>query len=245
MILDYFRPKTIEETLSLLKKYHNAIPIGGGSTINSIKRDVVVVDLQDLELKYIKKQGSRVVIGAMESLDQIGDHFASNEALSRALKIDNSKNQRIQSTLGGAIMAADGRSALLTCLLALDCVLFGEPGKEEIPLDKFLILRKENKKLITQISFDDPVNLRFESVSRSPLDKPIICCAINKKEKGGNNVSLAGFGDYPKFIQVESIKIMDPDKLVESFDIIGDQWATAKYRTTVASSLIKRLANKN
>lgn len=245
MILDYFRPKTINEAITLLKNHSNAFPIGGGSTINSLKKDVVVVDLQDLELKYIKVQSSKIVAGAMVSLDQIYDYLASNEALTLALKIDNSKNQRIQRTLGGAIMAADGRSALITCFLALDCVVFCEPGKEEIPLGKFLTMRKENKKLITQISFDDPVNLYFESVSRSPLDKPIVCCAINKKAKGGNNVSLGGFGDYPKFIQSDSVNIRDQEKVIESFSIIDDQWATAKYRATVAARLIKRLANKN
>jgi CO/xanthine dehydrogenase FAD-binding subunit len=130
MILDYFRPKTIEESLFLLQKHENAIPIAGGTTVKNIKKDFFAIDLQDLDLKYLKVENSQILIGATTTIDQIYDYFRSNTVLTRAIKIDYSKNQRMQSTIGGAIMAGDGRSTLLTCLLALECHVYIEPGKK-------------------------------------------------------------------------------------------------------------------
>jgi len=240
MIKNYFRPKTIHEAVELLQKNEVAIPIGGGSSIKNCSRDITLVDLQDLDLCFIRNVEKNIIIGSMTTLEQIKNNFIGNDNFNKILKIEGSKNQRTQSSFGGFLKLAGGRSPLLTSLLTLNCTLFFAEQEKGMALSEFLDIRKTNKQLITHISIMDPVGMTFESVSRSPLDLPIICCAVNyfdKKIKG----AVGGFGEKPQIVPENYFIEQNESEISAFLQFTADEWASANYRASITQIVIKRL----
>ena len=240
MIKEYFRPKTIHEAVELLQQNEMAIPIGGGTSLKKLVRDFVAIDLQDLALGYIKNGENKILIGSMTTLEKIKEYFSANENISRALKIEGSKNQRTQSSLGGFLKLAGGRSPFLTCLLTLNCTLFFAEGENGMSLGEFLDNRKSNKKLITHISINEPNGLVFESVSRSPLDLPIICCAVNRFDTK-LRAAVGGFGEKPQIVPEKYFIEKNEGDISALLHFSTDEWASANYRANISQIILKRL----
>lgn len=240
MIKDYFRPKTIHEAVELLQKNELAIPIGGGTSIKNYSGDIVLVDLQDLALDIIRNVEKNIIIGSMTTLEQIKNNFIGNDNLKKVLKIEGSKNQRTQSSLGGFLKLAGGRSPLLTSLLTLNCTLYFAEQEKGMSLSEFLDIRKTNKQLITHISIMDPAGMVFESVSRSPLDLPIICCAVNYFDKE-MKAAVGGFGEKPQIVPEKYFVEQKECELSEFLQFSTDEWASANYRANITQIVLKRL----
>jgi CO/xanthine dehydrogenase FAD-binding subunit len=166
-----------------------------------------------------------------------------------ACKLEAGWNIRNMATLGGTIMSNDGRSSLLTVLLALNVQITQAPGSRTSALHEILMNRTEVK-LITSIQFELPRSLVYEQVARAPADWPLVCAAVGftKGRKDETIIVLGGFGDYP-------IRLMEAEKLwIETRDLerianvardayknADDKWASAEYRSDIAGVLVKRL----
>lgn len=195
MIQEYYRPKSIQEAISLKQKYTKSMFIGGGTSVNTIDKDFVFIDLQALPKVFTRHKDS-LIVGSTITLDKIYQDFRDFNSFTTAIQMEAGKNLRNQITLGGLVKMADGRSPFLTCLLAMETSVLLEPEKQSYLLSEFLDARGKNKGLIVQLDIKIPGEFKFESVARSPLDKPIVCCAIAKyKSKLG--IGIGGFGKRP------------------------------------------------
>lgn len=242
MIKEYFRPKNIQEAISLKEKFPKSLFIGGGTSAKNIEDDFIYIDLQDLP-KVFKRTKDSLIIGATVTLEMIYQQFRDFSDLTTAIQIEAGKNLRNQISLGGLVKSAGGRSPLLTCLLALESLITLEPGTIENHLHKFLDSRDEKNGLITQFEIKIPNEFRFESVARSPLDKPVVCCAVAKYSNRAG-ISLGGFGKKPLIVNSESI--FDPltfDNYLKQH-IKNDEWGSADYRIDIAKVLVNRLLNQ-
>jgi CO/xanthine dehydrogenase FAD-binding subunit len=246
MIVEYFRPKSMDEALTLLKrKQPRTIPLGGGTTISKSQGEpVAVVDLQSLGLDTISKENGNFILGSTVTLSSM-ETFINLPAFSEAVQIQASKNLRNSGTIAGLICSANGRSPLLTLLLALDCHLIWEPEGREISLGNWLPVRKDWKDglLISKVILPD-TKFRFGSVGRSPKDQPIICCAIAKWANNRMRVAVGGFGKIPTLVldgnTSDEIEIAVASALKDA----SDQWASAEYRIEAGMKLAKRLMNE-
>lgn len=254
--LEYFRPKTVAEALELL---HKGIPLAGGTAITPRRSEVsAVVDLQDLDLDGLGLEGQTLVAGSGLKLQKLVEAGAPiPPALAAACRLEAAWNLRNMATLGGVSMAADGRSPLLTTLLACGAQIEIEPGGERIPLDDLLRTRGEEdgRRLITKVVIPIPNRLSYDQVARSPVDRPIVCAAVAERTQeageGRLSVCLGGFGERP--IRVEADKSwVGGDEGVEAateaarraYSSAGDQWASAEYRSEVAAILVGRLVRE-
>jgi putative selenate reductase FAD-binding subunit len=246
--LEYFIPETLDEALELLE---SGIPLAGGSALTPKRSDLrAVIDLRNLGLDEISNDGELVEIGAATKLQTIVETEAELPRVLRdACKLEAGWNIRNMATLGGTIMNSDGRSALLTTLLALNVQVELAPGPQSNPLHEILLTRHE-RKLITSVKFSVPGNLKYEQVARSPADWPLVCAAVGftREPKDETIIVLGGFGDYP-------IRLMEAEKLwAEGQDLeetanaardayknAEDKWASGEYRSEVAGVLVKRL----
>jgi probable selenate reductase FAD-binding subunit len=242
MITDYFRPETLSEALELLKQ-PNTLPLGGGTLLSTLKSATVkVVDLQALGLDTLEKKGNTLEIGATVTLQQLLECEHTPDALKAALKLEAPFNIRNTATAAGTLVSADGRSTFASALLALDAKLSLQPDDETIEIGSFLPLRGEGQhdKLITGITI--PLNLRltFESVARTPADKPIVCAALASWPSGRTRLALGGYGKSPLL----AMDGTEPEGLEtaarNAFHEATDEWASAEYRMDVAATLTKR-----
>lgn len=246
MIIEYLRPKTEKEALLLLSRATpKTVAMGGGTALSKTKEMLAVVDLQALKWNLVRTADDGVYAGSCVTLETLLVHFGSKSALGKAITIDAGKNIRDMATLGGSLVVNDGRSALLTVLLAADVSLVLKPDEKIISIDKWLSERSNIKTnlLISEIRFPKFQFIEFESIGRSPLDKPILCCSVAIFSGNRMLIALGGFGSQP-VLAYDGDRNGDYTGGVErALSQAGDEWASAQYRLEAGKLLSKRLVS--
>jgi CO/xanthine dehydrogenase FAD-binding subunit len=244
MITAYLRPQTLDEALTLLTQ-PDTVPLGGGTLLSHGSPDPVrAVDLQLLGLDSVDKNGNNLEIGATAALQSLLESDHCPEAMRLAMKLEAPLNIRNAATAAGTLVACDGRSTFVTVLLATDAKVeqaFFDHSKAEYRvsnLGDFLPLRPRG--LITKISMPLNVKLAFETVARTPSDKPIVCVAVAGWGSGRMRMAVGGYGKSPML----AMDGTSSDDLVtaakNAFHEAEDDWGSAEYRMDVAATLAKR-----
>jgi putative selenate reductase FAD-binding subunit len=198
MIIEYHRPETMDAALALLARNDPVtVPLGGGTVLSRrVKADFAVVDLQNLNLKAIKREGDLLHLGATATLQELVHAHGVPGALAHAAALEASFNLRQAATIGGTLASRDGKSPLLVALLAMDASLNWLPGESVVGLGDWLPLRSDWKRgLIVQVQVPLQAELRYEQVGRTPADQPIISVAVARWPSG--RVRIAFGGDTP------------------------------------------------
>ncbi len=243
MITEYHRPKTLAEALALLAR-PNTRPLGGGTTlVRSQDESCAVVDLQELGLNKIHKAGDKLEIGAASSLSLLLESAHIPPALAAALRLEAPLNLRNMGTVAGSLVTADGRSPFAAAMLALDARLVMEgPQPRTYTLGEFLSLRAglPHGGLITSLEIPLNARLAFESVARTPADRPILCTALARWSSGRTRLVLGGWGSTPTLAmdgnEAGGIETAARNAAHDS----GDIWASAEYRMDAAAVLARR-----
>ncbi len=244
MITEYMRPKTIEEALKMLSRT-NVRPLGGGTVLTQVKNEAfAVVDLQALGLDKFRKAGEKLEIGAVATLTALLENSHIPAALAEALRLETPLNLRNMGTVAGTLVSADGRSPFTTVMLALDAKLTIEGGSspQVIGLGDFLPQRSEliHGKLITRIEIPLNTNLGFESVARTPADRPIVCAAVASWPSGRTRLALGGWGPTPLLAMDGNEPGGIKEAARNAYAEAGDEWASAEYRAEIAAVLAER-----
>jgi probable selenate reductase FAD-binding subunit len=247
--LEYLLPETIEEALKYLE---SGIPLAGGTGLTPRRHELkMVVDLRKLGLDGIVSEDEWIKIGATATLQKIVEAEVNlPEKLREGCRLEFGWNMRNRATIGGVIMGSDGRSAILTTLLALDAQIVQQPDSVFLPLDD-LLDRRQDVTLITHIQFKEPSNLLYEQVSRAPADFPLVCVALAYWKKNGKErfvISLGGHGDRPLRLREAEAILADKKDIPSAVALAksvyadaGDMWASAEYRSEVVGTLVHRL----
>jgi CO/xanthine dehydrogenase FAD-binding subunit len=258
MITNYFRPETLEAALALLAQ-PDTRPLGGGTWLNQPQQeDFAVVDLQALGLNQIHKAGNNLEIDACVTLQQLIESADCPAALTQAIKLESALNIRNAATVAGALVTCDGRSPFATAMLALDVHLTVEHGPQVKDGQSSTVhglveyLTVPPKGLITKLTIPLNTRLAFESVARSPMDRPIVCAAVAQWSAGRTRLALGGYGQSP-LLAMDGVEPGGIDAAINSaqaaaknaFHEAGDEWASAEYRADVAATLAKRCLEAN
>jgi probable selenate reductase FAD-binding subunit len=237
----------MEEAVELLKK---GIPLAGGTEITPRRKDLqTVIDLSELGLDQIAVSEGAISIGATTKLQAILESNDLPQTLRDVCRLEAGWNLRNMATMGGAIKSADGRSPLVTVLLAMNPDVIYEPGGEKMPMDDFLDIR-DQPQIIRKIEFDWPLDVYYEQVARSPRDFPLVSAALAKQdETNGESVvqiSLGGLGQRPIRLKLEKVSLEAAAGMAKkAFADADDAWASGEYRSHVAEVLVNRLIEKS
>ena len=263
MITQYYRPQTLEEALQLLAR-EDTCPLGGGTLLSRPnEKSFYVVDLQNLGLDQLRKSGGNLQIGATVALQTLLESSFTPKALKTALALEAPLNLRTLGTVAGTLVTCDGRSPFAVVMLALDARITFAPGNEIKSLGDYLPIREVTNgvssassarpvpsvrslppagpgKLLTKVEIPMNVRLAFETVARTPSDKPIVCAAVAQWPSGRTRLALGGWGKAPAL----ALDGNGPDDLEaaarNAFSEAGDEWASKEYRNEIASVLAKR-----
>lgn len=241
MITNYHRPRTIEEALTLISQ-PNTLPLGGGTLLShTVSESVSVVDLQALDLNHILKKGNNLEMGATVTLQQLLESEHCPGTLKTAIKLEAPLNLRNSATVAGTLVSCDGRSTFACALLALDAkidIRSSNADPRALNIGEFLPLRPRG--LITQITIPLNVSFTFDTVARTPSDKPIVCTALAQWSKGRTRLAIGGWGRSPTLAmdgtESDGLETAARNACYES----TDEWASAEYRMDVAARLAKR-----
>ncbi len=143
-LLEYHWVEDIDDALLLLARADTkTVPLAGGTYLLGLDDDSIqaVVDLRDLELSYITEDTKGVHIGAMTTLQAIGDSqllkdLATGVLARAAIASSFSRIVRNSATLGGTLAAGVASQAdLLTVLAVMDAeVVLRSGSKSQINL---------------------------------------------------------------------------------------------------------------
>jgi putative selenate reductase FAD-binding subunit len=255
MIRTIHRPETVDEALALLARSDVlTLPLGGGTRLSRVRQPGALLDLVDLQrlgLNKILREGGMLHVGATVTLEQLAACGELPEeiavGLRESLMVEAGLNLRQMATMAGTLLSCDGRSPFVTALLALDPRLVWAGIEDTEGLGDFLALRQDplsggQARLMTEIRIPLNGSLWFDSVARSPLDRPVVCVAVGRWPSGRTRVTLGGYSKAP-------ILAMDGPEPVgagaaarDAYLNAGDAWASAEYRAHVAGVLASRLA---
>lgn len=238
--LEYHRPRSLKEAVALLGK---ARPLAGGTALTPDRRRLeAVIDLQDLELDRVARRDETLEIGSGVRLESLVDSDAVPEVLRQAARLEAGWNLRNAATVGGTVAAGDGRSPLLAVWLALRAEVLLEPGAEWADLDRVVSARPDSlqARLITSLRMPRPVGAAFEQVARTPADAPIVSVAAALWPGGKASVALGGCGPAPLRLVAEGAISDFAAAAGRAFAQAEDEWASASYRSQVASVLVRR-----
>jgi CO/xanthine dehydrogenase FAD-binding subunit len=191
-------------------------------------------------LNKINKSGNNLEIDACVTLQQLLESTHCPAALVQAIKLESALNIRNTATVAGALIVYDGRSPFATSMLALDAKLTVEDGQSAkvYGLTDYWTLHPQG--LITKITIPLNIKLGFESVARSPMDRPIVCAAVAQWSAGRTRLALGGYGKAP-LLAMDGTEPGGIDSAAQNaFHEATDEWASAEYRMDVAAKLAKR-----
>jgi len=149
--VDYARPATVEEAISLLTTYEGARPLAGGQTIVNVMKaraaaPDVLVDLADLdELRAIGFSADGLLeIGAMVTYSQLmgsSEVEVARPILAEVASTIADVQVRNRGTVGGNVCVNDPTNHLPPLLVALDATftIRSASGERTVPADEFFL----------------------------------------------------------------------------------------------------------
>lgn len=149
--VEYARPATVEEAVSLLATYDGARALAGGQTIVNVMKaraasPDVLVDLADLtELRTIGFSGDGLLeLGAMVTYAQLvgsSEVEVARPILAEVARTIADVQVRNRGTVGGNVCVADPTNHLPPLLVALDArfTIRGSESERTVPADEFFV----------------------------------------------------------------------------------------------------------
>jgi carbon-monoxide dehydrogenase medium subunit len=200
---NYFRPKSLQEALSVLQKSADGVAVAGGTDLwveikNGIRSHADIVSLIDVkELKLLDENESTISIGAAVTHSELISSPLINKylpALSDAATKIGSEQIRNMGTVGGNICTAAACCDTAPILIALDAsvVIVNSVQTKTLPLKDFFLYNKktilQKGDLVTKIIVPKPVTgtgAHYEKFGlREAVSISVVSAAVMLKLKG-------------------------------------------------------------
>ncbi len=216
---DYVKPSSVAEAVSALTEGgEDAKIIAGGQSLLPVLRlrlaaPSVIIDLGGIaELRGIREDGDRIVIGAMTPYhdiirdDLVKEHVA---LLAQATRTVADNQVRHRGTLGGALAHADPAGDLGAPTLALDAelVVAGSSGERTVPAAEFFqdlfTTAIGETEILTEIRFPKYTGWKthYEKFNRTAQAWSMCAVAAALRVEGGSiaeaRVGLTNMGSTP------------------------------------------------
>lgn len=179
---EYHRPGTLDEALLLLRREQvRTVALAGGTDLIGAGRGDIeaVVDLANLGLDFIQREGNILRLGAtvrlqtiVEELGDVADGLLAETAQRMA-----GWHIRNMATLGGTLAGDHLHTPLSVALATLGARL---AITEHDELLDWPVSGVPSGQLITAVVLDLPagkMGSAYEQVGRTPADQPIVCAA--------------------------------------------------------------------
>jgi carbon-monoxide dehydrogenase medium subunit len=216
---DYVRPTTLDEAVRALSEGGDDVKVlGGGQSLLPVLRlrlaaPTLIVDLGGIaELRGIREDGDRIVVGAMTTHhDVVHDELLHEHVglLSDAAATVADPQVRHRGTLGGSLSHADPAGDLGAVALALDAefVIAGPTGRRTVPASEFFVdlftTALGEDEILAEIRFPRYTGWKhhYEKFNRTAQAWSMVAVAVALKVEGGSiaeaRVGLTNMGSTP------------------------------------------------
>ena len=244
--LTYLRPETVAEAIAAFDQAQGKVAVlcGGAFDRSGLLDAELLLDLQDIKLTETPPDGT-MFFGPSDALVALQEAFRLYPDFEQAAVAEAGLNVRNTLSLYNFLKTADGRSSLLIALCAMRVYLRWQPGNQMISLEDYLDNKHKDKPgFWDQMLIQIPKGFGFESVARTPLDKPIVAVAMTSLNNEIVRVAVGGSCALP----VSNVFLDDVQEgkvwVRATFENTTDAWAGNTYRQEVAMVLYDRLIEK-
>ena len=240
---NYVKPQNLAEACQILQTERNAVILGGNTYLRLNKKMFsIAIDLENLGLNFIGENNENIEIGAYTTLHEIETNSIIRkyfgEFFTKSLKHIVGVQFRNLATIGGSICGKYGFSEVITALSVLNCTLVFHQGKAIAFKDFINNSQTKNDILVKIIIPKECGRLSYKMLRNADSDFPILTVAVNKNNQ--LNIAIGSCPTVAKFISAKN----EPENIAEfisqNFTFGNDLRATASYRESIASTLLKR-----
>jgi aerobic carbon-monoxide dehydrogenase medium subunit len=254
---EYHRPTSVAEAVSLLQGASDGKLLAGGHTlIPTLKQRLAspsdIVDLGAIaELKGIREEGDRLIIGALTTYSEVVESETARTAIPALAQLAShigDSQVRNRGTIGGSIANNDPASDYPAAVLGLNATV--KTNKREIGADDFFLGMFETAlaedEIIVSVSFPKPAKAGYMKFP-NPASRYAIVGVMVAETGGGVRVAVTGAGPcvyrLPEFEQALASNFSPAalDVLSVSADgLNSDIHASAEYRAHLVKVMAKR-----
>ena len=253
----YHKPTTVAEAVKLLSADSEARAISGGQTLlpalkHRLNKPTSVVDLSGIaELKGVKRQGNKIVIGAMTRHADVANNAEVMAAIpSLALMAAGIGDNQVRNrgTLGGSVANNDPAADYPSAVLALNATIVTD--RRRIAADDFFqgmfTTALDAGELLVAVEFPIPEKAGYAKM-RNPASRYVMAGAFVAKTGGQVRVAINGAAACV-FRQAEMERALtgawSADSVAgvkqPSSDMNSDIHGSAEYRAHLVTVMAKR-----
>ncbi|WP_043361604.1 xanthine dehydrogenase family protein subunit M [Belnapia sp. F-4-1] len=254
---EYHKPGSLADAVKLLSADPDARPISGGQTLlpalkHRLNKPTSVVDLSGIaELKGIKREGDKLVIGALAKHFEVAtspEVKAAIPALAQMASTIGDTQVRNRGTIGGSVANNDPAADYPSAVLGLNATVVTD--KRRIAADDFFqgmfTTALEPGELLVAIEFPIPEKAGYAKM-RNPASRYVMAGAFVAKTGGAVRVAINGAGPGV-FRQADMEKALtanwSPDAVAgvkqPADGLNGDIHGSAEYRAHLVTVMAKR-----
>ncbi|MBY0334242.1 MAG: xanthine dehydrogenase family protein subunit M [Acetobacteraceae bacterium] len=253
----YHKPTSVADAVKLLAADPDARPISGGHTLlpalkHRLNKPSSVVDLSGIaELKGIRREGDRIVIGAMAKHKEIAESAEVQAAIPALAKMAGSIGDiqvRNRGTIGGSVANNDPAADYPAAVLALGATVV--TSKRRIAADEFFqgmfTTALQPDELLVAIEFPVPQRAGYAKM-RNPASRYVMAGAFVAKIADGVRVAINGAGPgvfRQKAMEAALSANWSPDAVANikqpADGLNSDIHGSAEYRAHLVTVMAKR-----
>ena len=254
---EYHKPGSLADAVKLLSADPDARPISGGQTLlpalkHRLNKPTSVIDLSGIaELKGIKREGDKLVIGALAKHVEVAtspEVKAAIPALAQMAGTIGDTQVRNRGTIGGSVSNNDPAADYPSAVMGLNATVVTD--KRRIAADDFFqgmfTTALEPGELLVAIEFPIPEKAGYAKM-RNPASRYVMAGAFVAKTGGAVRVAINGAG--PGVFRQEAMEkalaaSWSPDAVAavkqDADGLNGDIHGSAEYRAHLVTVMAKR-----
>ena len=253
----YHKPSSVADAVKILAADPDARPISGGQTLlpalkHRLNKPSSVVDLSGIaELRGVKREGDKIVIGAMTRHVEVAESpevKAAIPALARLAGSIGDIQVRNRGTIGGSVANNDPAADYPSAVLALGATVV--TSKRRIAADDFFqgmfTTALEPGELLVAVEFPIPQKAGYAKM-KNPASRYVMAGAFVARTAGGVRVAIngAGPGVFRQTAMEQALSAnWSPDAVAgikqDADGLNSDIHGSAEYRAHLVTVMAKR-----
>lgn len=253
----YHKPSSVADAVKILAADPDARPISGGQTLlpalkHRLNKPSSVVDLSAIaELRGVKREGDKIVIGAMTRHVEVAESpevKAAIPALARLAGSIGDIQVRNRGTIGGSVANNDPAADYPSAVLALGATVV--TSKRRIAADDFFqgmfTTALEPGELLVAVEFPVPQKAGYAKM-KNPASRYVMAGAFVAKTAAGVRVAIngAGPGVFRQTAMEQALSAnWSPDAVAgikqDADGLNSDIHGSAEYRAHLVTVMAKR-----
>jgi carbon-monoxide dehydrogenase medium subunit len=253
----YAKPSSVADAVRMLGDDVEAKALAGGQTFipvlkQRLNKPSQLVDLSGLNLAGIRREGDRIVIGAMSThhmIESAPEIVQGIPGLAKMASWIGDTQVRHRGTMGGSLANNDPSSCYPSAVLALGATITTD--RRSIAADEYFqgmfTTALEPGELITAVEFPIPEKSNYEKF-RNPASRYAMVGVFVAKGPAGVRVAITGAGQNGVFRQTEMEQALaanwSPDAIkgitISPDGLNSDIHGSAEYRAHLIGVMARR-----